>query len=129
LWGWLVKSDLCCLRRIPAVNEFDPMVWEGVGIDGQGWIGFGPTALTLRAPSASVVRLRRARMNHQISPYTSTRFTFLNCLFAKDFSHKKREPNGSLFLCLVVKGGLDSDLRPSPYGRLRRLSPDFAGLG
>lgn len=31
----------------------------------------------------------------------------LNCLFHKDFSHKKRGPNGSLFLCLVVMGTIE----------------------
>jgi hypothetical protein len=35
--------------------------------------------------------------------------SILNCLFAKDSIHKKREPAGSLFLYLVVKGGFDSD--------------------
>ena len=40
----------------------------------------------------------------------------------KDYSHKKREPFGSLFLCVVVMGGMDSPLRGSPFGRLRRLS-------
>jgi hypothetical protein len=46
---------------------------------------------------------------------------FVGCLFAKDFSHKKREPAGSLFLCLVVKGTIERASYPADYQKLFSL--------
>ena len=50
-------------------------------------------------------------MNHQL-PRARQFITISYCSFAKDFSHKKREPVGSLFLCVVVMGGIE----PPTYG-------------
>ena len=83
------------------------------------WIGKGRSG-----PRPSVVQSTL----HQAS---QGQVTFLNCLFVKDFSHKKREPIGSLFLCLVVKGTTANtlylfDFAINSISGLRQLPPGVA---